>query len=124
MAEPLTFIDEPSTTADVRYQVLSVDLPKKFGRWTILKAWFRLRWMMFKIDTQLRFRQWLGVERDFELVTQHIRSHERAFDILKEDGDAKMESTKRLHEMQTSRLRLLQQEIDTIKRSPFWQKQK
>jgi hypothetical protein len=130
MAEtPLAFIDEPQTLGDVRYAEMAPPSPPK-GRiatlvWYI-RAWVRMRWLMLQIRLQVRVRMWLGIERDFELVTQHIRQHERGFDILRQDYDLAAETEKQfrkryqaltyqrmdnLHAMQTSRHRMLEQEV-------------
>lgn len=109
------------------------DLP-----WTLrVRMVVGLWWLGRKMRIQLWFRTLLGIEREMEIVAQHVRHHQRGLDLQQEDTDVRFEvrdtrfrelaeRVDRLHEMQTSRIKGLGKSVADIQKAlpPNWLKSK
>lgn len=82
---------------------------------------FQLLRLRLKLWEQRLIRVWLGIEREMEIVAQHVRHHQRGMDLLQQDVDLRYEAmqlrTDRLHEIQTSRIKAVGKSVADIQQS-------
>lgn len=105
----------------------------------LLDLWIRFQLLRLRLSIweKRKIREWLGIEREMEIVAQHVRHQHMGMDIAQEDNDVRFEvrdkrfrelsdRVDRLHEMQTSRIKAVGKSVADIQKAlpPNWLKSK